>query len=81
MKTKTTKVLLYLETCMGRFQGGATLRTVDANGELINESVSSYSNPLRATYCRLVKRGVAGEVFSCYGKGMFITNAQHEAYN
>ena len=78
---KTAKVLLYIETCMGRPQGGATLRTVDAEGELINESVSNTRNALIATYRRLVKLGAKGETFTCCGKGGWITNTQHDSYN
>lgn len=78
---KTAKVLLYIETCMGRPQGGATLRTVDAEGELINESVSNTRNALTATYRRLVNLGAEGETFICCGKGGWITNPQHDSYN
>ena len=66
---KTAKVLLYIETCMGRPRGGATLHTFDAAGELINESVSNTLNPLSATYRRLVNLGAEGEIFTCSGKG------------
>lgn len=81
MKTTIAKVHLYVESCMGRPQGGATLRTIDADGELINESVSNTRNALNATYRRLVHAGAKGEVFMCNGKGGWITNARHDSYN
>lgn len=75
---KIAKVLLYVETCMGRPQGGATLRTLDANGELITESVSNMRNALTATYRRIVKRGAHGQHYTCYGKGGWMTNIKQD---
>lgn len=81
MKTKIAEVQLFLESCMGLLQGGATLRTINAEGELINESIASTRSALTATYRRLVKAGAKGEVFTCHGKGSWITNQRHDSYN
>jgi hypothetical protein len=81
MTMKTKQVYLYLEQCMGRLQGGETLRTVDSNGYCIRESVSSRRGPLGATYRRLVNMGAHGEVFTCHGKGTWVTHIEHDRYN
>jgi len=81
LKTKISEVQLLLESCAGRLQGGATLRTIDADGELINEIVANTRNAMTAAYRRLVKAGAKGEVFTCNGKGGWITNMRHDSFN